>query len=361
MANRTHLVVMPGDGIGPDITAATLQVLREVDRLLALGLSFEEVPIGVAALKAHGSTLPEPAFEAAKSADGVILGPVSHHEYPPLEQGGLNPSGVLRKRLDLYANIRPARTRPGLPPLCGKPVDLVVVRENTEGFYPDRNMFVGAADFMPTPDLAMSIRKISREGSTRIAESAFRLAMTRPRRKVTAVHKANVFRVSDGLFLECVRAVATRYPDVAYDEKIVDAMAALLVRDASVFDVIVTTNMFGDILSDEASEIAGSLGLAASINAGSEHGVAQAQHGSAPDIAGKDQANPSSLIGSVAMLLAWLGERRGDAALGRAADLLERALDYVIARPQWRTADLGGPLGTRAFGDRVAAAVAELA
>ena len=361
MANRTHLVVMPGDGIGPEITAATLHVLRAVDGLLSLGLTFEEVPIGVAGLKAHGTTLPNASFEAAKRADGVILGPVSHNEYPPVAEGGLNPSGEMRKRLDLYANIRPARTRPGLPPLCGKPVDLVVVRENTEGFYADRNMFIGSADIMPTPDLAISMRKISREGSTRIAETAFRLAMARPRKKITAVHKANVFRVSDGLFLECVQAVAARYPDVAYDEKIVDAMAALLVRDASAFDVIVTTNMFGDILSDEASEISGSLGLAASLNAGNEHGVAQAQHGSAPDIAGQDRANPSSLIGSAAMLLAWLGERRSEAALTKAADLIERALDATIAKPEWRTADLGGPLGTRAFGERVATVVASLA
>jgi isocitrate/isopropylmalate dehydrogenase len=360
MTHRLHLVVMPGDGIGPEITAATLRVLREADRLLSLGLSFEEVPIGLAALKAHGSTLPDASFEAARRADGVILGPVSHNAYPPLAQGGLNPSGELRRRLDLYANIRPARTRPRLAPRCGKSVDLVVVRENTEGFYADRNMYQGAADIMPTPDLAISLRKISRAGSTRIAESAFRLAMTRPRRKVTAVHKANVLRVSDGLFLECVRAVADRHPQIAYEERIVDAMAALLVRDASAFDVIVTTNMFGDILSDEAAEIAGGLGLAASLNAGDTHAVAQAQHGSAPDIAGQDRANPTSLIASAAMLLAWLGERRRDDRLAPAAVLIERALDETLKRPQWRTADLGGPLGTQAFGARVADTLATL-
>jgi 3-isopropylmalate dehydrogenase len=357
MANRTHLVVMQGDGIGPEIAAATLVVLRETDRLLDLGLTFEDVPIGLAALKQHGTTLPDASFEAAKRADAVILGPVSHNEYPPAEHGGINPSGEMRKRLDLYANIRPARTRPGLPPRCGKPVDLVVVRENTEGFYADRNMFLGSADIMPTPDLAISIRKITRQGSTRIAEAAFRLAMRRPRRKVTAVHKANVFRVSDGLFLESVRAVAARYPQVAYDEKIVDAMAALLVRDATEFDVLVTTNMFGDILSDEASEISGSLGLAASINAGAEHALAQAQHGSAPDIAGQDRANPSSLIGSAAMLFDWLAERRGDERLAKAAAMIERAVDETLASPEGRTADLGGPLGTKAFASRVAAAL----
>jgi 3-isopropylmalate dehydrogenase len=144
---------------------------------------------------------------------------------------------------------------------------------------------------------------------------------------------------------------------VRYEERIMDAMAALLVRDASQFDVVVTTNMFGDILSDEAAEISGSLGLAASLNAGATHALAQAQHGSAPDIAGRDVANPASLIGSAAMLLGWLGERRDDVRFGRAAEAIEQALDTVIAKAEWRTADLGGPLGTKAFGERVAAAV----
>jgi isocitrate/isopropylmalate dehydrogenase len=356
----TRLVVMPGDGIGPEITAATLIVLREIDRLLALGLTFADAPIGLAALQAHGSTLPDASFAAAQAADGVILGPVSHNEYPPAAEGGLNPSGEMRRRLDLYANIRPARSRPALPPRCGSAVDLVIVRENTEGFYADRSMYLGYGEIMPTPDLALSLRKITRAGSSRIAEAAFSLAARR-RKKVTAVHKANVLRVSEGLFLDCVREVRARYPQVAYEERIIDAMAALLVRDASVFDVIVTTNMFGDILSDEASEIAGSLGLAASLNAGADHAVAQAQHGSAPDIAGRDMANPSSLIGSAAMLLAWIGKRRGNDNLVYAADLIERALDEVIAEPQWRTADLGGPLGTRAFAEHVAATLAKFA
>ena len=360
-APPVRLVVMPGDGIGPEISAATLAVLTALDRLLPLNLAFAEVPIGLATLKTQGTTLPDDSFAQAKAADGVILGPVSHHDYPPAALGGINPSGALRNRLDLFANIRPARSRPGFPPRCGKPVDLVIVRENTEGFYADRSMHLGIGEFMPTPDLALSIRKVTRAGSTRIAEAAFRLAMRRPRRKVTAVHKGNVLHVTEGLFLECVRAVAARYPDVAYEERIVDAMAALLVRDAGVFDVIVTTNMFGDILSDEASEISGSLGLAESLNAGADHAVAQAQHGSAPDIAGKGIANPASLIGSAAMLLGWLGERRNEQPLLDAAALVARALDAVIAVPQWRTPDLGGPLGTAAFGARVAAMVKELA
>jgi 3-isopropylmalate dehydrogenase len=180
-------------------------------------------------------------------------------------------------------------------------------------------------------------------------------ANRRPRRKVTCVHKATVLQLSDGLFLECVRGVAARHPDIEYEEKIVDAMAALLVRDPAQFDVVVTTNMFGDILSDQASELSGSIGLAASINAGTEHALAQAQHGSAPDIAGKDLANPSSLIGSAAMLLTWLSQRHGRPELARAADAIEVALDRTVASPDGRTRDLGGTLGTRAFTEKVVA------
>jgi len=351
-----RLLVLEGDGIGPEITAATLGVLRAAGAKFALDLSFETAAIGWSAHKVEGSTFSDAIEVKAKAADGVLLGPVSHNDYPPRDKGGLNPSGELRKRLDLYANIRPARSRDGFPPRCGKAVDLVIVRENTEGFYADRSMHLGPGEFMPTSDLALAVRKITREGSTRIAEAAFKLAMTR-RKQVTAVHKANVLRVSDGLYLECTRAVAARYPQVKYEERIIDAMAALLIRDAGMFDVIVTTNMFGDILSDEASEISGSLGLAASLNAGSDYAVAQAQHGSAPDIAGKNIANPASLIGSAAMLLAWLGERRGADRLVKTAAAIEAALDRVIAKPDGRTADMGGKLGTDAFGRRVAEAI----
>src|SRR3954447_9290227 len=356
MTNTSALrfAVLDGDGISPEIMAATLHVLRAAAAKWQFECTFDEVDVDLKPLAALGTTFPESAFTAAQAADGVILGPVSHNDYPPVEKGGINPSGALRKRLDPFANIRPAKTRAQFPARFGKAADLVIVRENTEGFYADRNMFVGVGDIMVTPDVAISMRKITRAGSTRIVEEAFRLALRR-RSHVTAVHKANVLRVSDGLFLECSRAVAARYPQVRYEEKIVDAMAALLVRDASAFDVIVTTNMFGDILSDEASEIAGSLGLAESLNAGAEHAMAQAQHGSAPDIAGQDKANPSSLIGSAAMLLSWLGERHDDARLTQAAAGIERALDAAIAKPEWRTADLGGPLGTKAFGARVAA------
>ncbi|MDA3039560.1 MAG: isocitrate/isopropylmalate dehydrogenase family protein [Actinomycetota bacterium] len=352
-----RLMVLEGDGIGPEIVAATLRVLAAVGERFGIDLAFEHHLIGLAALAAHGSTFPGHIIGAVANFDGIVLGPVDHQRYPTPELGGLNPSGQLRKQLDLYANIRPARTLPGLPPPCGRSFDLLIVRENTEGFYADRSMFVGSGEFMPTPDVALSLRKITRDGSTRIARSAFELAGRRARRKVTAVHKANVLRVTDGLFLECVREVAEEYPEVEYEEQLVDAMTALLVRDPSRFDVIVTTNMFGDILSDLASELSGSLGLAASLNSGREFAIAQAQHGSAPDIAGEGVANPASLIGSAGMLLAWIGERREDQRLIDAGAAISRAIADVLRLPQHRTRDLGGDVGTAAFADLVADAL----
>ncbi len=298
-------MVLPGDGIGPEIAAAAVRVIELVDRALALEIELETRSIGLDALARDGTTFPAGILEACREADGIVLGPVSHLDYPPRAAGGINVSAELRTALDLYANIRPSRSRPGLPSYGRTPLDLVIVRENTEGFYADRNMFAGSGEFMPTPDLALAVRKVSTAASARIARTAFALA-TRRRRHVTAVHKANVLTVSEGLFLREVRAVAETQLEIAYDEQLVDSMAALLVRDAARFDVVVTTNMFGDILSDEAAELAGSLGLAASINAGDVHGMAQAQHGSAPDLAGRDRANPTALVLSVAMLFTWL-------------------------------------------------------
>jgi 3-isopropylmalate dehydrogenase len=347
-----HILVLPGDGIGPEITDATLAVLERVNEKFKLGLEWKVQEIGLRTLRTQGSTLPPDVLEAARSADGIILGPVSHLDYPERDQGGINPSGELRVKLDLFANIRPAKSRLGTG-LTGKPVDLVIFRECTEGFYADRNMFQGTGEFMPTEDVALSIRKVTARQCRRIAHVAFEAAMKR-RRKVTAVHKANVLRISDALFLREVRKVAREFPLVELEERIVDAMAALLVRDPSRFDVIVTGNMFGDILSDEASELSGSLGLAGSVMAGDERCCAQAQHGSAPDIAGQDKANPTSLILSAAMLLEWLGGRHRRPGLGAAAKAIEAAIDASLQNPATRTADLGGRLGTRAFAQHVA-------
>jgi 3-isopropylmalate dehydrogenase len=350
-----QLLVLPGDGIGPEITAATLAVLRQADAALSLGLSFETHDIGLASLSACGTTLPQAVMARIPQVDGVILGPVSHYDYPPRAEGGINPSAELRVAFDLYANIRPCRSRPDLTVLR-KPMDLVIVRENTEGFYADRSMFAGPGEFMPDPDSAFAIRKITAKACSRVARTAFELARGR-RRKVTAVHKANVLKLTDGLFLREVRKVADAYPDVTLDEVIVDAAAALLIRSPDRFDLIVTTNMFGDILSDEASELTGSLGLGGSINAGDEICVAQAQHGSAPDIAGRDVANPVSLILSAAMLLDWLGRRHGEPKLVEAAARVEAAVERVLDRPKDRTRDLGGGAGTAEFARSVADAV----
>ncbi len=345
-------LVLPGDGIGPEITKATLDVVAAVDAMLDLGIEYEHRDIGLKALAESGTTLPDEVMRLVPEADGVILGPVSHYEYPSRDKGGINPSGELRTKFELFANVRPCRSREDLS-ILRKPMDLVIVRENTEGFYSDRNMYAGAGEFMPDPDMAFSIRKITAKASSRVARAAFEIARGR-NKKVTAVHKANVVKLSDGLFLREVRKVADEFPDVQLEELIVDAAAAHLIRSPDRFDVIVTTNMFGDILSDEASELCGSLGLGGSINAGDDICVAQAQHGSAPDIAGRNVANPTSLILSAGMLLDWLGRRRNDQRLVQAANIIENAVEAVLSEPASRTRDLGGNLDTDVFTQRVA-------
>lgn len=342
-----RILVLPGDGIGPEITQATLEVLGAVNRTHSLELALEVADIGFASLEQQGTTLPQAVLDLIPEVDGVVLGPVQHFDYPDRDRGGLNPSAELRTRFQLFANIRPCRSHPDLSVLR-HPMDLVIVRENTEGFYSDRNMYAGGGEFMPDEDTAFSIRKVTASASRRVARTAFELARGR-RRKVTAVHKANVVKLSDGLFLREVRKVAEDYPDVELEELIVDATAALLIRRPHTFDVVVTTNMFGDILSDEASELSGSLGLGGSLNAGTDIGVAQAQHGSAPDIAGRGVANPTSLILSAAMLLDWRGRRDANTALVEAAAAIEAAVQKTVSDPSTRTRDIGGELGTSEF------------
>ena len=351
-----HIIVLPGDGIGPEITQATLRVLEAACAVTGATVSHESHDIGLKSLAEQGTTLPDAVMKRIPEVDGVILGPVSHYDYPTRDKGGINPSGELRTKFELYANVRPCRSRPDLSILRTQ-MDLVIVRENTEGFYSDRNMFAGSGEFMPDEDSAFSIRKITAKGSRRVAKAAFEIAAKR-NRKVTAVHKANVVKLSDGLFLREVRKVAAEYPDVQLEELIVDAAAALLIRRPESFDVIVTTNMFGDILSDEASELSGSLGLGGSLNEGDGIAVAQAQHGSAPDIQNQDKANPVSLILSAAMLLDWRGRKDGNELLLRTAKLVEDCVEEALADRSQRTADVGGALGTKAFTDRLVAIVA---
>ncbi|MCW5709021.1 isocitrate/isopropylmalate dehydrogenase family protein [Shinella sp.] len=350
------IFVTPCDGIGPEITAATMQVLKVADAAFGLGLEYHFEDTGFTSLEKFGTTLRDETIECARTFDGIILGPQSHMDYPARDKGGVNVSAGFRVKLDLYANVRPARSRPFLND--AKKMDLVIMREATEGFYPDRNMYAGTGEFMPTPDVALSVRKITASACERIARQAFLLAMKR-NRKVTAVHKANNFILTDGLFLQQVRKVAAEFPDVTLDDFIIDAMAAHLVRDPSRFDVIVATNFYSDILSDLASELSGSLGLAGSINANAETGLvcAQAQHGSAPDIQNRNIANPTSLILSAAMMLSWLGEQRGLPHFEAAGAEIERAVDEVLADPASRTRDLGGTTNTDTFGSLVAGAV----
>ncbi|MEL6416698.1 MAG: isocitrate/isopropylmalate family dehydrogenase, partial [Pseudomonadota bacterium] len=275
------LMVLPCDGIGPEIMAATLDVVSAASEKFGLGLTFNEEESGFVSLKKHGITLREEVLDRARTEfDGVILGTQSHMDYPPVAEGGRNVSAGFRIGLDLYANVRPARSRDFLTNKAPG-MDLVIMREATEGFYPDRNMFRGVGEMMPDPDMALSVRKITRHGSMRICREAFKLAMRRDK-KVAAIHKANSFLMTDGLFLECFREVAKDFPEVETEELIVDAFAALLVRHPEKYDVVVATNFYGDILSDLASELSGSLGLAGSINANAETGLccAQAQHGS---------------------------------------------------------------------------------
>lgn len=336
-----RLLCLPGDGIGPEITTATRAVTEAACAASDLVLTLEDAQIGFAALADHGTTIPDAVVNQARRVDGVILGPVSHNAYPPVAQGGHNPSGVLRKALGLFANIRPAKSHASVPTPTGHPVDMVIVRENLEGFYADRNMEQGPGEFMPVPGVALAMRRITRDNSLNIARAGYAIARRRGG-KVAVIHKANVLRLSDGLFLDCVREVARDFPDVPTEELLIDAAAALFVRDPTRFDVVIATNMYGDILSDLASELAGGLGLAASLNHGTEHAVAQAQHGSAPDLEGRDMANPASLIGSTAMLLDHLGHTAPAACM-------QAALAHVLSDPATRTADLSGQAGTNAM------------
>lgn len=353
-----RILVLPGDGIGPEIVKSSLQVLEAVSDTLALGLSFDHDEVGFVSLEKHGTTLRDSVLDRARGYDGIILGTQSHADYPAPEKGGRNISGAFRVGLDLYANVRPARTRPFLTSNMrpGKTMDLVIMREATEGFYPDRNMHLGWAELMPSPDMALSFRKITAHCSNRIARRAFELAAKR-RRKVTAVHKANSFHQTDGLFLREVRKVAAEFPQVQLDDLLIDASTAHLVRNPERFDVIVATNFYGDIISDLASELSGSLGLAGSMMASDTNCCAQAQHGSAPDIQNQDKANPVSMMLSCAMLLNWIGESRGLPAFQNAFRAIDRAIDAVLEDPASRTPDLGGKVGTQKFGALVADAL----
>ncbi|NMN95114.1 isocitrate/isopropylmalate family dehydrogenase [Antrihabitans stalactiti] len=350
-----RLGVIEGDGIGHEIVPPTRLLVDEA--LAVVGApKVEWVPLamGHSAIEEFGAPLPEQTLTALDDVDGWIIGPHDSASYPQEHRRGTPPGGVVRKRFGLFANVRPARTFTGLRSVASQ-MDLVIVRENSEGLYADRNMFAGAGEFMPTPDVALSVGVITRAASERIAHTAFRLARGR-RKHVTIVHKANVLPMTTGLFRDVCFEVAQGYPDVRVDDEHVDAMAAHLVRDPSKFDVVVTENLFGDILSDLAGELSGSLGLAASLNCSDTTAMAQAAHGAAPTIAGHNRANPSALFLSAAMLLEWLGDRRSDFLLTRASHRISAAVAGTFEAGT-ATADLGGLASTSTFTEHVLARI----
>ena len=346
------IVVLPGDGIGPETMAATVAVLQTVSKKFDLQIDLQHELAGHDSLKKYGATVTQALLDKVKQADGLMLGPMATYDFKDESKGEINPSMFFRKQLDLFANIRPARTYLGVKTITSG-FDLIVVRENTEGFYADRNMAAGNGEVLVTPDVGIAMRRITRGCCERIARSAFELAMQR-NKHVTLVHKHNVLKITDGIFLDACREVAKDFPEVKVDDFIVDAMMAHVVRAPARFDVIVTTNMFGDILSDLTAELSGSLGLGGSLNAGTHYAMGQAAHGSAPDIAGQDIANPFSLILSAAMLLRWHAQRSNRDVFAQAATRIEDAVAHCVAHGQ-STRDVGGSLGTRATGDAVIA------
>jgi len=337
------IVIIPGDGIGPETMAVCTQVLETISDKCELGLELIPEIAGHESLKIRKATVTQELLETVKNADGLMLGPMSTFDFKDESKGEINPSKFFRKQLDLYANIRPAKTFKNIPTRMN-PFDLAVVRENTEGFYSDRNVESGNSEILVTPEVGISLRRITKLCCDRIAKSAFELAMTR-KKHVTIVHKANVLRITDGMFIDSCLSVAKNYPEVKVDDIIVDAMMAHVVRNPEKFDTIVTTNMFGDILSDLTAELSGSLGLGGSLNAGDMYAMGQAAHGSAPDIAGQNIANPFSLVTSASMLLNWLGARHQQVSLINAAKVIDRCLEQAIDVKE-TTKDIGGSLGT---------------
>ena len=339
--------VLDGDDIGLEIVPAAVAVAKAAAQMHGLAIDWLPLPIGRRALDSHGHTLPPSTLEALQTLDGWILGPIGHRAYPK-GANAINPHPILRKQFNLFANVRPTRSYPDIGCLHDN-VDLVIVRENNEGFQPDRNMLLGSGEFRPTDEITLSVRVITRTGSRRVARAAFELARQR-RKHLTYVHKDTVFKLGCGMFVEECQRVALEYPDVRVDDVIVDTMAMRLVRDPQSFDVVVTTNMFGDILSDEAAGLVGGLGMAPGLCIGDgDIAMAQATHGSAPDIAGRGIANPYAMIESTRMLLAWLGHSRQRPAAVAAATAMSQAMDQVLADPAARTGDIRGQGNTAAM------------
>ncbi len=335
------IALMPGDGIGPELTAATQQVLTAVQRHFPIRLRFVPVEGGDRCAATRGVPLPEDTVDVIRAAHACLKGPVGETAADVIVK--------LRILFDLYAGIRPLKSYPNTP--AARPdIDMLFVRENTEDLYK-------GIEFAVTPATMVALRVITREACTRIARYAFEAARSRRKaRRVTAVHKANVLRKTDGLFVQTCREVANAYPDVTLDELYVDAAAMQLIKAPQDFDVIVTTNLFGDILSDEGAMLVGGLGMAPGANIGDDFALFEPIHGTAPDIAGQGVANPTSMILASALMLDWLGTQHTDLICQQAARSIEAAVTDALQAGVC-TRDLGGTTSTAAFGDAVATRV----
>jgi isocitrate dehydrogenase (NAD+) len=323
--------LIAGDGIGPEVTAAVVMILERA----GLQVEWEPHLAGVMALDKHGATIPPELLESIRRNKVALKGPVT----TPIGEGFTSVNVGLRKALDLFANLRPVCNLPGI---SGKfpGVDLVIVRENTEDLY-------AGLEHEVVPGVVESLKIITERASTRIAQFAFAHARQHGRKKVTAIHKANIMKLSDGLFIECSRRVAREFRDITYEERIVDAACMQLVMAPSQFDVLLLPNLYGDIVSDLCAGLVGGLGVVGAANLGTDIAVFEAVHGSAPDIAGKGLANPTALLLSAILMLRHIDE-------GAAADRVMAALAAVLTEGAVRTRDLGGPASTLEFADAVA-------
>ncbi len=330
-----RITLLPGDGIGPEISEAMTRVVAAA----GVAVEWDRQVAGTTALELTGEVIPAALLESLRKNRVGIKGPIT----TPIGKGFTSANVTLRKTLDLYVGLRPTKVIPELRPQFAG-VDIVVVRENTEGLY-------AGLEHTIVPGVVASLKVITERATRRIATFAFEYARTHGRKKVTAVHKANIMKLADGLFLDCCRAVASRYPEIAYDEIIIDNCAMQLVMNPTRFDVLVMENFYGDVLSDLCAGLAGGLGVVPGANLGDDCALFEAVHGSAPDIAGQDKANPTAIILSAALMLRHLGE-------SRAAERIETAVHRVIAARATVTRDLGGTAGTRAMTDAVIAALA---
>lgn len=337
---RYSISLIEGDGVGPEISKASLAVLESLEEKLGLGFSIKRAPAGDRCAKESGVPLPESSLKTIRGSDACLKAPVG--------QTAADVIVKLRQMLDLYANIRPAKSLPNVPTL--KPgIDMVIVRENTEDLYKGQEF-----EF---PGGVTALRTITKLASERIARYAFELAEQRGgARKVVAVHKSNVLRKSDGLFAQVCKDVSKGYPKVSFSEMLVDAAAMNLIRDPLSFDVIVTTNLYGDILSDEAAQLVGGLGMAPSANIGADFALFEPVHGSAPDIAGKGSANPVAMILTSAMMLDWLAKTKRDERCSAGASAIRAAVNRVL-ETSTRTPDLGGKASTTQVAEAVATAI----